>query len=157
GLLKHEKLLQKMVKSGHSLGSHCHQHFDLRKLSDEQIIYQIETFQKAIDEVFQKQYQACLIRPPFGGCDKRVNQIVNKYGVVCLWNLNSSDSSEWEQGEWICYKEGVFRLSDNQKENFPLKYEQKCYRIYDQIKNKCEQNPNQGQCILFHDTHNTSV
>jgi len=50
-------------------------------------------------------------------------------------------------------------LKKEDGDNFviPEEYLQKCQRIKNSIIDFTEKNPKKGLCVLFHDTHNTTV
>ena len=91
------ELVKQIAADGHEIGNHTYSHADLRKLGDDAIVEQL---QKADDLIINLTGKSAtpLLRPPFGGRDKRVLAIAGEQGYRSVyWSLDSFDA----------YKKGI--------------------------------------------------
>lgn len=75
------------IKEGHQIGNHSWDHKDLKKLSEEEILSQIQKTNEAISQISGEEVQ--VLRPPYGS----FNDIVKNQGEmpIILWNLDPLD------------------------------------------------------------------
>lgn len=94
---KNPELAKQIAAKGHEIGNHTYSHPDLRKLSDEAIIEQLQKADDLITKLTGKSAKP-LFRPPFGGRDKRVLAVAGEQGYRSVyWSLDSFDA----------YKKGI--------------------------------------------------
>jgi len=78
------------VDMGSEIASHTWTHLDLTRLSDEEIIYQIQAASAVIESVIG--YSPRIYRPPFGLTTDRVQQISAHLGYsIVNWTLDTLD------------------------------------------------------------------
>lgn len=82
-----QALLNKMVESGHEIGSHSYDHPNLFTLTDKQIKEQNDKTDKVISKITGE--KPVTYRPPFGNGDEKTTKIFNKAGV--LWSIDTED------------------------------------------------------------------
>jgi peptidoglycan/xylan/chitin deacetylase (PgdA/CDA1 family) len=86
----HQKIVRRMVREGHIVGSHTWDHPDLRDLSKEEIQSQMKRTDAVIKEAIGVRPR--LFRPPFGYIDTRVARILAAEGyLVITWNQDTND------------------------------------------------------------------
>lgn len=91
-----QKVLKRIVKEGHVVGSHSWDHPSFPQLSEWDMKWQLHSTEDAI-------YKACrrrpkLFRPPYGDVDWRVSSLVNGEGYeIVNWNI---DSNDWHGDSW---------------------------------------------------------
>lgn len=90
-------LVRRIRDEGHEIGNHTYSHPDLRKLSDDQIREQLE---KTDDLVTRITGKGCdpFFRPPFGGRDNRVLNVVAEAGYTSVY---------WSIDSWDAFKKGI--------------------------------------------------
>ena len=87
---EHPEILCRAVREGHEIGEHTYSHGYINRMSDEQLISDMEKTEAAIRE-------ACgvtplLIRPPGGGYNDHTLRIIEERGKLCvLWNRDTRD------------------------------------------------------------------
>lgn len=86
---KNPELLRDMVEQGNDVGSHTWDHRLMTKLSEEEMIKQINQTNSLIKEMTGK--EATLFRPPYGAYDQRVTSHLGKNTDVILWDVDPED------------------------------------------------------------------
>ncbi|MGX7106185.1 polysaccharide deacetylase family protein [Hutsoniella sourekii] len=86
----HPEIAQRIVDEGHILGNHSYTHPDFSKLSNEEVLEEINWTQESIYD--QTGYENTLYRMPFGAGGQRVVDLLQPMTSV-LWNV---DSLDWE-------------------------------------------------------------
>ena len=158
-LLAYQEVLQRMVREGHVLGNHSFSHRDLGTLTTSQIVWQLDTVQKNLDEALGAESpRLTLIRPPFGSPwlgtwntlaqRERVASVIETRGFVMNWtrSWDSGDSMDWVPGE-------AQRLRDPQAPASAA-YLEKVKRV--QARLLAPSDGQTGGILLFHDNHPTS-
>jgi len=83
-----------IVDEGHDVGNHTHHHRDLTLLTDSEIADEIESADALLTQRFNRPIRP-LFRAPFGSCDRRIHNIVQRLGYrsVC-WTIDTLDGME---------------------------------------------------------------
>lgn len=79
--------LQRMVLEGHEIGNHTMDHRQLTKLTEKEIIKEVEDTQHAIESIVH--VYPTLVRPPYGSKNETVSRILD-YNLI-LWDLDTRD------------------------------------------------------------------
>jgi len=79
--------LLRAYKEGHQIGNHSWDHKDLKKLSEEEIISQINKTNEVISNITGEEVR--VMRPPYGSFNDIVKSKVNM--PIILWNLDPLD------------------------------------------------------------------
>jgi peptidoglycan-N-acetylglucosamine deacetylase len=91
-------IVERAFKEGHRIGNHTYTHPDLTKLSESQVLDEIERTEDLIAE-FLTDHK--LFRPPYGAHNSVVDTVVRDLGYhVVLWNVDSEDWKKKPDG-WI--------------------------------------------------------
>lgn len=94
-----EDLIRRMVAEGHTIGNHTWDHTDMRALSPEQIAAELDATQQEVDRALGYHYPLTLVRPPYGGTDQRVVDLLNSRGEqLILWGFDSLDWKYQQDG-----------------------------------------------------------
>lgn len=90
---KHPEIIKKEYDQGHEIGNHTFSHPDLRSISAEQFVQEIEKTQAAIEEITGERPK--LFRPPGGYLNNNIvdELLLHKYNPV-LWSWRQ-DSMDW--------------------------------------------------------------
>ena len=99
-MTNHGKWIERMIESGHEIGSHSVSHPRLSKLEASGVIKEIEpTLQFMLEH---HGYHIHLFRPPYGATNPKVNAISKYLGCeVIMWGQTSKDATESYNGEAI--------------------------------------------------------
>lgn len=131
-------LLKRTSDAGHIIANHTYDHKALTDLSEEKIIWEVDTTTNLIEAITGKKVE--LIRLPYGKNNQKVNKILKSRKLsVVNWNI---DTAEWQRDyktHRIKTKEVIFDEFNKQ---------------YNHLKNE------QGQTkiiLLLHDTKNITV
>lgn len=81
------KTLQRMVLEGNEIGNHTMDHKQLTKLTEAEIIREVEDTQEAIESIVHLKPK--LVRPPYGERNNMVRNIID-YDLI-LWDLDTRD------------------------------------------------------------------
>ena len=65
-----DDIIQRVLDEGHQIGSHTQGHKNLATLTEDQIRYQLDSFETTMAHYTGQ--TGYMLRPPFGGCDARV-------------------------------------------------------------------------------------
>lgn len=124
-------IAREMVRRGHIVGNHTHNHLNLPSLSTEEAIVQIEAAEAAIVRATGR--RPWLLRPPYGAHSERIDHLVQERGyTTMLWNIGTGDYQ-------VRTPEDVLNI---------------WRRAYDI---RLRQEGQRGGIILLHDTHAWSV
>ncbi|MBD3109923.1 polysaccharide deacetylase family protein [Bacillus sp. AGMB 02131] len=85
---KSPELLRRMAEEGQEIGSHSYNHPQLTKLSDEEILAQLNQTKEVIQQNTGQEPTA--FRPPYGSIDDRVRSFLGDIDVVG-WNIDTED------------------------------------------------------------------
>ena len=88
---KYPELWQEVIAEGHEIGNHTYSHPDLRRLSEEKIIEEIQKTQEALDEALGYYYEMKYLRPPGGGFNQKVQKAVFNGGIkyLAMWAVDN--------------------------------------------------------------------
>jgi polysaccharide deacetylase family sporulation protein PdaB len=87
---KYPEEAREIVRRGHEIGLHSTSHPDFNKLSEEQMIDELQNNYNKILEVTG--YKPILFRPPFGSYNNTLITVANKMGLhVIQWSIDSLD------------------------------------------------------------------
>ncbi len=82
-----KELIKRMYNSGHSVGSHSYNHKNLTKLTDEQLLKEINDTNELISQITGEDVK--YLRPPYGSYNK---DLLNKINMTfILWNVDTLD------------------------------------------------------------------
>lgn len=81
------KTLQRMVLEGNEIGNHTMDHKQLTKLTEAEILREVEETQNAIESIVH--IKPKLVRPPYGERNTMVRNIID-YDLI-LWDLDTRD------------------------------------------------------------------
>jgi peptidoglycan/xylan/chitin deacetylase (PgdA/CDA1 family) len=83
-------IARSVVAAGHSIGNHSYSHRDLTRLSEPELLSDIEATNRVIEDVTG--VSPTLFRPPFGKRNRRMFSVVKKYGMTpVLWRAACYD------------------------------------------------------------------
>lgn len=125
--------IRRIVREGHTLGSHTWDHPHLKTLSKKEIISQMNRTWKIFEDVLGPDIAKVpkIMRPPYGELDESVKATLFGLGYkIVLWNL---DSNDWQ---WI-----------TDKANSPTQ------KILDTIEKGLSLKTKPGIITLFHDLY----
>lgn len=78
--------LQRMASEGHTIGLHGHDHTGFRRLDDRELRRQLQHGSELIQSITAQTPH--LVRPPYGGHDRRTDRIVARLGLrQVLWSM----------------------------------------------------------------------
>lgn len=86
---KSPELLRRMAEEGQEIGSHSYNHPQLTKLSDEEILAQLNQTKEVIQQNTGNGPTA--FRPPYGSIDDRVRSFLEDDIHVVMWNIDTED------------------------------------------------------------------
>lgn len=86
-VVKNEEVVKDVYKRGNEIGIHTWDHKQLTKLSQDEIVSQVERTSDAIYKIIGKRPK--LVRPPYGAINDTVKNSIN-YPLI-LWNIDSLD------------------------------------------------------------------
>jgi peptidoglycan/xylan/chitin deacetylase (PgdA/CDA1 family) len=85
------QLAEQMVADGHEFGNHSYSHPDLRHLTDNQIVYELDYTDQVVSDIMGVHTRP-YFRPPFGGRNARVLAVAAASGFRSIyWSLDSGD------------------------------------------------------------------
>lgn len=88
------ELVVQMGRDGHEFGNHSATHPDMTRLSDEEIVSQLDRLEKAVYTLTGRSTRPWF-RPPYGAHDDRVAQVVAEQGYyTVMW---TADSADWRE------------------------------------------------------------
>jgi peptidoglycan/xylan/chitin deacetylase (PgdA/CDA1 family) len=84
------ELTQKILQDGHTIANHTVNHNLITKMSREEAVNELKSFNDLMKEKFN--YQVKYFRPPYGRFNLKTNNILNELNLKCvMWNLLSYD------------------------------------------------------------------
>lgn len=83
----HSTLIQRIYEEGHELANHSYGHPALDRLSDQQILSEVNRTNQAVYDLTG--YQMRYLRPPYGSSNTRVDQLIPMEFVY--WNIDPLD------------------------------------------------------------------
>ena len=84
------ELTQKILQDGHTIANHTMNHKLINKISREEAVNELKSFNDLMKEKFN--YQVKYFRPPHGRFNLKTNNILNELNLKCvMWNLLSYD------------------------------------------------------------------
>jgi peptidoglycan/xylan/chitin deacetylase (PgdA/CDA1 family) len=84
------ELTQKILQDGHTIANHTMNHNLITKMSREEAVNELKSFNDLMKEKFN--YQVKYFRPPHGRFNLKTNNILNELNLKCvMWNLLSYD------------------------------------------------------------------
>lgn len=86
-VVNNEEVVKDVYKRGNEIGIHTWDHKQLTKLSQDEIVSQVERTSDAIYKIIGKRPK--LVRPPYGAINDTVKNSIN-YSLI-LWNIDSLD------------------------------------------------------------------
>ena len=87
---KYPDYVKKIVERGHEMGTHSKTHSHMSKMSEEQIIAELESSKKAIENLTGK--AVTLFRAPFGEYDDLLINTATRLGLYTVqWDVDSLD------------------------------------------------------------------
>lgn len=86
-VVNNEEVVKNVYKRGNEIGIHTWDHKQLTKLSQDEIVSQVERTSDAIYKIIGKRPK--LVRPPYGAINDTVKNSIN-YSLI-LWNIDSLD------------------------------------------------------------------
>lgn len=85
------ELAQQILADGHEIANHSYSHPDLTKLSDDQIVYELDYTDQVVKDVVGVQTRP-YFRPPFGARTPHVLDVAAASGFRSIyWSLDSGD------------------------------------------------------------------
>ena len=87
---KYPDYVKKITEKGHELGTHGATHSHMAKMKEADILKELETSKKAIEDITGKKTE--LFRPPFGEYDDLLIECAEKSNLMTIqWNVDSLD------------------------------------------------------------------
>jgi peptidoglycan/xylan/chitin deacetylase (PgdA/CDA1 family) len=128
---QHANIAREIVRRGHIVGNHTHDHLQLPLLDNDDAIFQIVETERIFRKVFGG--RPWLIRPPGGARSPRIDKILWKRGyTTMLWNIGAGD--------------------------FQLNTAEQVYKTWRKVFNRRQNDEGErGGIIMLHDTHPWSV
>lgn len=87
--LKQPDLVRKAYNMGHTIGSHTYDHKNLKKISEEEISYEVDYTNEILSGIIDSEIK--FLRPPYGGYNKEILESIDM--TFILWN---KDSMDWD-------------------------------------------------------------
>jgi peptidoglycan/xylan/chitin deacetylase (PgdA/CDA1 family) len=158
-------LVARIIDDGHALGNHTVNHPDLARITRAQLTSEIEQNELLVNRALLKAGRLPqllpLFRPPYGSpwytgivgdTPPRASERISSHGLNIMWNITSTDASDWAYGE--SYSSTSTPAQD---EDTPIpSYADKVARIKDSVLASDEIAVGDGMIVLMHDTHNAT-
>jgi peptidoglycan/xylan/chitin deacetylase (PgdA/CDA1 family) len=158
-------VLKRIVDDGHVLGNHTVNHPDLARITRAQISSEIEQNELLVNRALLKTGSLPrlmpLFRPPYGSpwytglvaqTPPRASERVSSHGLNIMWNITSTDASDWATGESYSSTS-----TPNPTEGVPIpSYAEKVARVQNSVLASPQIATGQGMIVLMHDTHNAT-
>ncbi len=104
-------LTRQIVADGHELANHSFHHPDFRTLDRDQMLHELEATEQIAREIAGVSTRP-YFRPPYGGIDRRVIEVVIAAGYVPIyWSLDSLDSVGEPKSADFLFERVTSRLS----------------------------------------------
>lgn len=156
-------VLARTVQDGHQLANHTVNHPDIGRITREQLTSEIEQNELLVNRALlragAKPQLMSLFRPPYGSpwftgiagkADPLASQRISSHGLNILWNVPSTDSSDWAIGE------SYSRSAEPEREPDAPPYALKLQRLLESVLGHPAVAQGDGVIVLMHDTHNTT-
>ncbi|MFC4735721.1 polysaccharide deacetylase family protein [Bacillus daqingensis] len=89
-LLHHKRPFDKVLQSGHVIGTHAHHHIDLTKQHPDRVRYQLRTGKRELENLTGQ--SVTYFRPPYGKLNRTVRDAAEELKLeTILWNTSSYD------------------------------------------------------------------
>jgi peptidoglycan-N-acetylglucosamine deacetylase len=164
-----QQVLATTLRQGHAIGNHTLDHPDLTTLGSAEAACQLDANELSINAALSEEGVAprplTLLRPPFGspwhgehaladpvGEQARIGALLAPRGVNVLWNVDSTDSREWGQGESFSSTADPIPPPGADAPS----YNDKVARIVTSVLQDPRIARGEGAIIILHDTHNTT-
>jgi peptidoglycan/xylan/chitin deacetylase (PgdA/CDA1 family) len=93
--------VKRIAELGFRIGNHTQNHPHLTELSDEEVIFELQTVESRILELTGKSTKP-FFRPPYGDRDQRILEIAASEGYWSIyWTLDSLDWQEDHDPDWV--------------------------------------------------------
>lgn len=101
------ELIQRMANEGHIIGNHSYTHPDFTTMSKQTIKKELDTLEKAVQEVTNTDYQMQYLRPPRGTFNDNTLKWSSELGYIhVFWSIAFKDwHTEGQKGWKYAYKE----------------------------------------------------
>lgn len=128
---QHANIAREIIRRGHIVGSHTHDHLQLPLLNNDAALFQIVETERIFRKVLGG--RPWLIRPPGGARSARIDDMLWKRGyTTVLWNIGAGD--------------------------FQLNTAEQVYRTWRKVFERRQNDEGErGGIIMLHDTHAWSV
>jgi peptidoglycan/xylan/chitin deacetylase (PgdA/CDA1 family) len=165
--LRYRDVLARIVESGHAIGNHTADHRDLGTLEPAQIAGQLDENEALVNRALVQSGVTprflTLIRPPFGSpwrshtetrpdALRDVGSVIAERGLNALWDIDSTDSREWAQGETLPNRPMQVRIASDAPT-----LSDKVSRIVETVLGAPAVKAGLGVIVLFHDTHSATL
>jgi peptidoglycan/xylan/chitin deacetylase (PgdA/CDA1 family) len=85
------EIAEQMVADGHEFGNHSYSHPDLTRLSDDQLVFELDYTDQVVSDIMGVHTRP-YFRPPFGARNRRVLDVAAASGFRSIyWSLDSGD------------------------------------------------------------------
>lgn len=89
-LVYHKRPWQRLLKEGHILASHAHNHSNLTRLTKEEQFHHINNSKKMLENLSGKEIK--YFRPPFGQYNEDTMDIIEELNLIpIMWEISSYD------------------------------------------------------------------
>jgi peptidoglycan/xylan/chitin deacetylase (PgdA/CDA1 family) len=158
-------LVKREIDEGHVVGNHTVNHPDLARITRAQTTSEIEQNELLINRALLKAGNSpqllALFRPPYGSpwytgivaeTPPRASERISSHGLNIMWNITSTDASDWAQGESYSSTN-----TPTPTEGVPIpSYQEKVARIKNSVLAATQLATGAGVIVLMHDTHNAT-
>ncbi|MBE6531660.1 MAG: chitooligosaccharide deacetylase [Ruminococcaceae bacterium] len=81
---------KELLDSGCEIGNHTYSHKDIGKMSEKDVLYQLEKTEEAVSKFTDQKLSLC--RPPEGSCGKALEAVSIEKGYdIILWSIDTLD------------------------------------------------------------------
>ncbi len=99
------ELTKRIIAEGHEIGNHTYSHPDLTKVTDQQIVEQLERTEQLVKETTGTSTKP-YFRPPYGARNRRVLEVAAGAGYKSVY---------WSADSWDAFKKGIEAAEINQR------------------------------------------
>jgi peptidoglycan-N-acetylmuramic acid deacetylase len=164
-----ERLLKRELDEGHGLANHTVNHPDLGLVTDQQVESELDQNELQVNAGLMRAGAQplilSLVRPPYGSpwfagqggvnapaiARAQVAERIARHGLNVLWNIDSTDSVEWTQGE------SYSRTKRQDPSTGAPSFDDKVARIEQAVLSDALVASGAGIVVLMHDTHPTTL
>jgi peptidoglycan/xylan/chitin deacetylase (PgdA/CDA1 family) len=128
---QHANIAREIIRRGHIVGSHTHDHLQLPLLDNEHALFQVVETERIFGKILGG--RPWLIRPPGGARSPRIDEILRERGyTTVLWNIGAGD--------------------------FQLNTAEQVYKTWRKVFERRQNDEGErGGIIMLHDTYSWSV